>query len=327
MKLDAIELRRVRLPLVRPFRSSLGSETAREAMIVRVESGGQQGWGECVAAADPMYSSEYLDESWLTVRKYLGPRLVVCPEVTATSVQSLWSDLKGHRMAKAALETAVLDAELKAEGRSLASFLGGVADEVTVGVAVGIMSTIDELLDAVAGYVDAGYRRVKLKVQPGWDVAPVRATRERFGADLMLQVDGNGAYRREDIDRLARLDEFSLLFIEQPLDEDDFEGHVQLARRIATPVCLDESIVSAQAALSAVSLGACSVVNIKAGRVGGYLEARAIHDLCRARGVPVWCGGMLETGLGRAANLALASLPGFSSRATSPRRTGTSTRT
>jgi len=173
------------------------------------------------------------------------------------------------------------------------------------------MSSIDELVDSVGGYLDAGYRRVKLKIRPGWDLAPVEAVRDRFGGDLMLQVDANCSYRRSDIDHLARLDRFSLLLIEQPFDEEDLIGHAELARRIATSVCLDESIVSAAGAAAAISLGACSVVNIKAGRVGGYLEARAIHDLCMSRGIPVWCGGMLETGLGRAANLALASLPGF----------------
>jgi O-succinylbenzoate synthase len=173
------------------------------------------------------------------------------------------------------------------------------------------MSSVEELLDSVSEYLDAGYRRVKLKIQPGWDLVPVEAVRDHFGDDLMLQVDANSAYGRADVVHLAQLDQFSLLLIEQPLDEEDLLGHAQLARSIATPVCLDESIVSAQSAATAISLGACSVVNIKAGRVGGYLEAREVHDVCASRNVPVWCGGMLETGLGRAANLALASLPGF----------------
>ena len=197
-------------------------------------------------------------------------------------------------------------------GVSFRTFLGGVFDAVTPGVAVGIMGSVAELLDGVAVYVAEGYRRVKLKVAPGWDIEPVAAVRERFGADLMLQVDANGSYRRSDFEHLARLDEFSLLLLEQPLDEEDLIGHAQLAARITTPICLDESIVSTQSAATAISLGACSVVNLKAGRVGGYLEAREIHDLCWSEGIPVWCGGMLETGIGRAANLALASLPGFS---------------
>jgi O-succinylbenzoate synthase len=231
--------------------------------------------------------------------------------VSAAGVAPLLAAAKGHRMAKASLEMAVLDAELRAAGMSFSEFLGGVKDVVAPGVSVGITESIPELVDIVAGYLDEGYCRVKLKIEPGWDLAPVGAIRERFGDDLMLQVDANTAYRRSDISHLAKLDDFGLLLIEQPLDEEDFLGHAELAGRISTPVCLDESIVSARAAADAISLGACSIVNIKAGRVGGYLEARAVHDVCTAHGVPVWCGGMLETGLGRAANLALAALPGF----------------
>ena len=311
MNLRFIELRRVRLPLVSPFRTSLGTESVREALLVRVESDDGEGWGECVAGSDPFYCSEYVDEAWLTLRRYLGPRLLGAPDLTATDVQPLLHEFKGHRMAKAALEMAVLDAQLRAAGVSLSTFLGGVTSAVTPGVAVGIMGSVDELLDSVSEYLDAGYRRVKLKIQPGWDLIPVQAVRERFGDGLMLQVDANAAYRRDDFGHLARLDEFSLMLIEQPLGEDDLMGHAQLALHITTPVCLDESIVSAQSAATAIALGACSVVNIKAGRVGGYLEARALHDVCVSKSVPVWCGGMLETGLGRAANLALASLPGF----------------
>jgi O-succinylbenzoate synthase len=214
-------------------------------------------------------------------------------------------------MAKAALEMAVLDAELRAEGRSFGRELGAVHDRVPCGVSVGIMSDIPELLDAVGGYLAEGYLRVKLKIEPGWDVEPVRAVRERFGDDVLLQVDANTAYTLADTQQLARLDPFDLLLIEQPLDEEDVLGHVELAKRIRTPVCLDESITSARDAAAAIRLGACQIVNIKPGRVGGYLEARRIHDVCVAHGVPVWCGGMLETGLGRAANVALAALPGF----------------
>lgn len=311
MNLHAIELRRVCLPLVSPFRTSLGTESVREALLVRVESDAGEGWGECAAGSDPRYCSEYVEAAWLTLSRYLGPRLLCMPELTATDVRPLLREFRGHRMAKAALEMAVLDAQLRVAGVSFSTFLGGVADAVAPGVAVGLMGSVDRLLDSVAEYLDAGYRRVKLKIQPGWDLAPLQAVRERFGSDLMLQVDANSAYRRTDIGHLTQLDQFSLLLIEQPLDEDDLLGHTQLARSIATPVCLDESIVSAQSAATAISLGACSVVNIKAGRVGGYLEARAVHDVCVSQGVPVWCGGMLETGLGHAANLALASLPGF----------------
>ena len=218
---------------------------------------------------------------------------------------------KGHRMAKAALEMGVLDAELRSAGRSFAQELGAVHERVPCGVSVGIMDSVPALLDAVGGYLAEGYVRIKLKIEPGWDVEPVRAVRERFGDEVLLQVDANTAYTLADARHLARLDPFDLLLIEQPLDEEDVLGHADLARLIKTPVCLDESIVSAQSAAAAIRLGACQIVNIKPGRVGGYLEARRIHDLCVAHGVPVWCGGMLETGLGRAANVALAALPGF----------------
>ena len=214
-------------------------------------------------------------------------------------------------MAKAAVEMAVLDAELRTAGRSLAAHLGAVRDRVDCGVSVGIMDSVHELLDAVAGYLDDGYRRIKLKIEPGWDLDAVAAVRDRFGDDLALQVDANCAYTLDDAPRLAELDRFGLLLIEQPLPEDDLVGHAELARRLATPLCLDESITSARSAADAIAMGACRIVNIKPGRVGGYLEARRIHDVCAAHRVPVWCGGMLETGIGRAGNLALAALPNF----------------
>jgi O-succinylbenzoate synthase len=311
LNIRVIELRHVRLPLQSPFRSPLGSESVREALVVRVESDEGEGWGECVAGADPLYCSEYVDSAWLTIGRCLAPRLLSSTDLAATDVQQLLSGFKGHRMAKAALEMAVADAQLRVAGLSFATFLGGVRDTVIPGVVVGITASVGEVLDSVAEHVHTGYKRIKLKIEPGWDLLPVKAVRDCFGPDLMLQVDANSSYGREDIEHLAELDEFSLALIEQPLDEDDLVGHAELARRIATPVCLDESIVSANSAASAIALGACSVVNIKAGRVGGYLEACAVHDVCKSMNVPVWCGGMLETGLGRAANLALASLPGF----------------
>jgi O-succinylbenzoate synthase len=244
------------------------------------------------------------------LRRFLVPALAG-RDLAAPAVAPTLAPVKGHRMAKAALEMAVLDAELRAAGRSFARELGAVHERVPCGVSVGIACSIPALLDEVAGYLDAGYVRIKLKIEPGWDVEPVRAVRERFGDEVLLQVDANTAYTIGDARHLARLDPFDLLLIEQPLDEEDLLGHVELARHLRTPVCLDESIVSAQSAAAAISLGACSIVNVKPGRVGGYLEARRIHDVCRAHGVPVWCGGMLETGLGRAANVALAALPGF----------------
>jgi o-succinylbenzoate synthase len=232
------------------------------------------------------------------------------PKLDANAVGPLLAKFKGHQMAKAALETALLDAELRETGQSLGRHLGATRTEVACGVSVGIMNSVPELLDAVAGYLEDGYLRIKLKIEPGWDIEPVRAVRERF-PDILLQVDANTAYTLGSARDLERLDQFGLLLIEQPLPEDDLRGHAQLAKRLRTPVCLDESITSARAAAAAIMLGACGIVNIKAGRVGGYLEARRVHDVCAAHGVPVWCGGMLETGIGRAANLALAALPDF----------------
>ena len=310
MKVTELELRRVALPLVAPFRTSHGVESTRDVLLVRVATPDSEGWGECVAMGAPTYSPEYVDGAHDVVRRHLAPRLLALDDVRADRVAPALADVHGHPMAKAALETAVLDAELRAADRSLAEHLGAVRDRVPAGVAVGLADSIGALLDTVARHVDEGYRRVKLKVEPGWDVEPVQAVRERF-ADLPLQVDANGAYTRGDVQHLARLDEFDLLLIEQPLPQDDLLGHARLAASITTPVCLDESITSARAAADAIELGACSIVNVKAGRVGGYLEARRVHDVCAAHGVPVWCGGMLETGLGRAANLALAALPNF----------------
>lgn len=311
MKVDAVQLRRIRLPLVAPFRTSFGTQTERDVLLVHVLGLEGEGWAECVAMEEPLYSSEYVDGAAHVIRHHLLPRLFAAGDVAADDVGGALDPVKGHRMAKAAIETAVLDAELRAGNRSLAAHLGGVRDAVDAGVSVGIMPSVDELLDVVGGYLDEGYRRIKLKIEPGWDIEPVRAVRERFGDSLLLQVDANTAYTLDDADHLALLDPFDLLLIEQPLPEDDVLGHADLAERIQTPVCLDESIESARGAAAAIRLGACAIVNIKPGRVGGYLEAKRIHDICVAAGVPVWCGGMLETGIGRAANVALASLPGF----------------
>jgi o-succinylbenzoate synthase len=311
MKLTGVELRRVSLPLVAPFRTSFGTETVRDILLVRAVTPEGEGWGECVAMQEPLYSSEFVDGAQWVIRHHLLPRLFALDDLSAPRVAPALSAVKGHRMAKAALEIAVLDAELRAAGIPLARHLGAVRDAVDAGVSVGIMDSIPALLDAVASYLDEGYRRIKLKIEPGWDVAPVQAVRERFGDDILLQVDANAAYTLGDASHLARLDPFGLLLIEQPLEEDDVFGHAELAKRVRTPICLDESITSARSAADAIRLGACAIVNIKPGRVGGYLEARRIHDVCAAHGVPVWCGGMLETGIGRAANVALAALPNF----------------
>jgi o-succinylbenzoate synthase len=311
VKLTGVELRTIAMPLVAPFRTSFGTQTRREVLLLRVVTDETEGWGECVAMSEPLYSSEYVDAAAHVLRTFLVPALAAAGPLDAHAVAQVLEPFRGHRMAKAALEMAVLDAELRADGRSFARELGAVHERVPCGVSVGIMDSVPQLLDAVAGYLDEGYLRIKLKIEPGWDVEPVRAVRERFGDDVLLQVDANTAYTVADARHLARLDPFDLLLIEQPLDEEDVVGHAELARQIRTPVCLDESIVSARSAAAAISLGACAIVNIKPGRVGGYLEARRIHDVCVAHGIPVWCGGMLETGLGRAANVALAALPGF----------------
>ncbi|MDG6102944.1 o-succinylbenzoate synthase [Dactylosporangium aurantiacum] len=313
MRLEGLELRRIAMPLVAPFRTSFGTERERDVLLVRAVGQDAEGWGECVAMAAPLYSSEHVDGAAEVIRRYLAPALAAAAAggVDAWTAGTAFAPFKGHPMAKAAVETAVLDAVLRAAGMPLGGFLGAVRDRVPAGVSVGIMDSVPALLDAVAGYLDAGYLRIKLKIEPGWDVGPVRAVRERFGDAVLLQVDANTAYSLGDARQLARLDPFDLLLIEQPLAEDDVRGHAALARLIRTPICLDESIVSARAAADAIALGACSIVNIKPGRVGGYLEARRVHDVCVANGVAVWAGGMLETGLGRAANVTLAALPGF----------------
>ncbi|MGH2758528.1 MAG: o-succinylbenzoate synthase, partial [Actinomycetota bacterium] len=244
------------------------------------------------------------------IRRFLLPMLFEADSNGAASVASVLEPVNGHRMAKAAVETAILDAELRARGRSFAEHLGAVRERVECGVSVGIAPSIAELVDQVDGYLADGYRRIKLKIEPGWDVDPVRAVRERFG-DILLQVDANAAYAASDGAHLAQLDAFDLLLIEQPLPDEQVREHAELAKVVRTPICLDESIVSARVAADAISIGACSIVNIKPGRMGGYLEAKRTHDVCASLGVPVWCGGMLESGLGRAANVALAALPNF----------------
>ena len=311
MKISGIELRRGAMPLVAPFETSFGVATERDVLLVRVVTADGEGWGECGAMRAPQYSAEYTQGAAEVIRRYFLPALAAAPSVTANDVAPLLAQFKGHPMAKAAVETAVLDAELRAAGMSFGTYLGAVRSSVPVGVSVGVMPSIVELLDTVGEYLEEGYQRIKLKIKPGWDVEPVRAVRERFGDSVLLQVDANTAYTLGDAPLLARLDPFDLLLIEQPLPEDDIRGHAALARLVRTPLCLDESIVSARAAADAIALGACRIVNIKPGRVGGYLEARRVHDVCAANGIPVWCGGMLETGLGRAANVALAALPNF----------------
>jgi o-succinylbenzoate synthase len=315
VRIRGATLHTIELPLVAPFTTAFGTMSARQALLVElradIDDQSWIGWGECTALAAPLYSSEYLDGSAEVIRRYLLPMLAEKNDLTAERVADCLRPIRGHRMAKAAVEMAVLDIQLRSQGISFAAYLGVERDLVPSGVSVGIHESIDDLISAVAGYLEAGYMRIKLKIRPGQDIEPVRAIRSAFGDDLTLQVDANAAYTLGDAAHLKRLDAFGLVMIEQPLGEEDLRQHAVLARHIATPICLDESIVSAQAAADAIALGAAAVINIKAGRVGGYLEARRIHDLARATGAGVWCGGMLETGLGRAANVALAALPGF----------------
>ena len=308
--LEGFELRVLHLPLVSPFTTSFGTETVREVILVRALTSDGDGWGEIVTQDAPLYSSEYTQGAWDVATRFLIPALLDRPSVAPEDVARVLEPFVGHRMAKAGLELAVLDAALRAEGRPLGEYLGAVRDRVPSGVSVGIQRDPAALVETVRGYLDEGYVRIKIKIKPGRDIADTAAVREAFGS-IPLQVDANSAYTLADADTLAELDRFDLLLIEQPLQEDDIVDHATLARRLRTPVCLDESIVSAKAAADALALGSASVINIKAGRVGGYLEAVRVHDLCRDASVPVWCGGMLETGIGRAANLALASLPGF----------------
>lgn len=304
-----IRIRRAHIDLVSPFRTSFGVETARDLLYLEVRGDGITGWGECVAMSEPLYSSEYVDGCETVLRRFLLP--LVSASSTAQQFAEAVRAIRGHYMAKAVLETALLDHQLRVQGVSLGTFLGATKSKVPSGVSVGIQPTINDLVRVVQGYIDDGYLRIKLKIEPGFDIEPVRAVRRTFGDKLLLQVDANSAYSVSDAKHLAQLDDFNLLLIEQPLPEEQVAAHAELCKVVRTPICLDESILSAEVAREAIDLGACTIINIKPGRVGGYLEAKKIHDLCFERGIAVWCGGMLETGIGRAANLALAALPGF----------------
>ena len=306
------------IPLVRPFRTSFGSQSVRDVVLVEaVGDGGNSGWGECVTMAWPGYSAEYTRGAINVMREFLIPTLGPLIDSSALnstpapdSVRAALSVMQGNPMAKSAIETALLDLWLKERNLSLGEFLGVVRDRVDCGVSVGIPNSLEDLITEVGQYVDEGYRRIKLKVEPGWDVEALRAVRNEW-PKILLQVDANQAYRRSDAEHLAKFDEFNLLLIEQPLPEDDILGHKLISSVVSTPICLDESILSVESAEGAIEFGATTIINIKPGRVGGFLNARDIHDLCVEKSIPVWCGGMLETGIGRAANIALAALPGF----------------
>lgn len=310
VRLDQIELRVLRIPLVAPFTTSFGTMTDREVIVVRARTDAGDGWGEIVTQSAPVYSSEYTQGAWDVATRWLGPALLHRGELAPEQVAPTLDPFVGHRMAKAGLELAVLDAALRSEGRSFASYLGATAATIPSGVSVGIQSDPAALVETVRGYLDEGYVRIKIKIKPGRDIAETDAVRSAF-PEIPLQVDANSAYTLADADTLAQLDRFGLLLIEQPLQEDDIVDHAALAQQLKTPICLDESITSVKAARDALALGATTVINVKAGRVGGYLEALRIADLCESAGIPVWCGGMLETGIGRAANAALAAHPAF----------------
>ena len=310
MRIRQVELRLIGLPLVRPFRTSFGVSEEKVCVLVRVITDDAHGWGECVADIEPGFSEEFNEGAWLVLRDFLVPHVLRADEVSPENVESLLASVRGNPMAKAALIDAVVDAELRTRDEPLASFLGSATDRVACGVSVGIAASTDELRAQVDEYLSEGYRRIKLKIEPGLDVDRVRAIRAAH-PEILLSVDANAAYTLDQADVFHALDDLGLLMIEQPLHHDDLLDHAALQRELRTDLCLDESIRSAAGAGAAIELGACRIVNIKQGRVGGVLEARRVHDVARAAGVPVWCGGMLETGVGRALNLALASMPGF----------------
>lgn len=310
MKIERIVLYHLSMPLVSPFETSFGRSEARECILLEAFAGGVVGWGECVADRDPGYAYETTGTAWHILSEFLIPSVLGEDFADAAKLQERLSAVRGHPMAKAGLEMALWDLLGKAQGRSLRQMLGGVRNRVEVGVSVGIQKDVPALLGTVEDYLAQGYRRIKIKIKPGRDVAETAALRREF-PDLRLQVDANSAYTIETAGALQPLDDLNLLLIEQPLNEDDLWDHRLVQQRMRTPICLDESILSARHARQALEMGACRIINIKAGRMGGLSEGLAVHDLCRAQEVPVWCGGMLETGVGRASNLALASLPGF----------------
>lgn len=300
----------MRLPLVRPFRTSFGTSTEKICILARVETDDADGWAECVSDEAPGFSEEFNEGAWLVLRDMLAPAMFRAGEVGVDDLDRVFASVRGNPMAKATLIDALLDAELRARGEALAAFLGGVRDRVACGVSVGISPSVDALMEQVTGYLSDGYRRIKLKIEPGLDVERVAAVRAAHPG-VLLSVDANAAYTLDDVDLFRALDDSDLLMVEQPLRHDDLLDHAKLQMQITTDLCLDESIRSAAHAQAAIELGSCRIVNIKQGRVGGVPEARRVHDVARAAGVQVWCGGMLETGVGRAVNLALGSMPGF----------------
>jgi O-succinylbenzoate synthase len=310
MRIEQVELRQVAMRLLAPFETSFGVEQDRACIVVAMRAGGLTGYGECVAALEPGYCYETTTTAWHILRDFLVPAVIGQEMADIPSLIARYARVRGHPLAKAGLEMAAWDILGQAQGKSLAQMLEGVRDRVEVGVSVGIQPTTEALVERVGRYIAEGYARIKIKIKPGRDLADARAVRAAF-PNMRLQVDANSAYQLADAPLFQQMDDLNLLLIEQPLAEDDIYDHSKLQPLLRTAICLDESILSADHARAAIELGACRIINIKAGRVSGLLEAQKIHDLCHERGVPVWCGGMLETNIGRASNIALASLPGF----------------
>ncbi len=310
IRIERAALHLVDMPLVSPFVTSFGEERVRQALLLALTADGSIGWGECVASSGPWYSSETVETARHVIAEFALPLVRGRELAHPRELAPLLAPIRGHPMAKAAVEAALWDLYAQQERKSLAEVLGATRKHVPAGVSVGIQPDIATLVRRVEAYVDQGYQRVKLKVKPGWDVEPVAAVRERF-PNLPLSVDANAAYTLGDADHLRTLDRFGLLMVEQPLDHDDLVGHARLAETLETPLCLDESISSPHRAWEALELGACRIINVKQGRIGGLSAALEVHELARERDVPLWCGGMLETGVGRALNAALAALPGF----------------
>ena len=311
LNIDAIYMREINMPLAHPFETSFGVTTSRRILLIELKSEGLTAWGECVAGEHPYFSDEMIDTAWIITETELAPRLLDANLQHAGDVPDLLKQIRGHRMAKAALENAVWDLESQVKKVSLASLLGGSREIIPCGVSIGIQPTLEKELEKIETELNAGYQRIKLKCKPGWDSHIFEAVRKRW-PDILLSCDANSAYRMKDFDHIASWDQFKLLMIEQPLWYDDFYFHSMLQKRIETAICLDESIRNRRDALAAIDMESCQIINIKVGRVGGFSEAIAVHNAAAERGIPVWCGGMLETGIGRAHNIALSSLPNFS---------------
>ncbi|HEY2908342.1 MAG TPA: o-succinylbenzoate synthase [Vicinamibacterales bacterium] len=310
MKIERLELALLQLPLVHFFETSFGRIYKKHFVLVTLRGDGITAYGECVAEQDPYYSSETNETVWHVIGEFIAPRVVGVEFAHPRDVYPALSAIRGHNMAKAAVEMAAWDLFAKQRGEPLSATLGGSRDRIASGVSIGIQDSLEQLADKVRHELDAGYRRIKIKIKPGWDLDAVKMIRERFGA-IPLMVDANAAYTPADADHLAKLDPFELMMIEQPLEYDDIADHAALQRRLATRICLDESIKTVHIAEEAIAAGACRIINIKPGRVGGFRESIRLHDLCAAHGIPVWHGGMLESGIGRAANIHLSTLANF----------------